>query len=186
MLNARIAACCSTLSIADAGISRAFSTAPRAPRLLQKRSTGLRLSYAGGWTLAWCGWQWDVVRSPVLMGLEAPQALGNGAPIQGRSWSSFSLSAGLPDHPLCDRVHRPYTVADVSNWTLCSRCAIGWTARATIIPRDRWRFARAQDGRVVADETSVWIRVSLVPDASTKSSTVRRPARGWVRTARSP
>ena len=44
-----------------------------------------------GWTVAMCGWQWDVQRQPGLMGLEAPQAIGpNGRPIQGRVVVAFS------------------------------------------------------------------------------------------------
>src|SRR5438093_7009170 len=27
-----------------------------------------------GWTVAWCGWQWDVERQPGSVGLEAPMA----------------------------------------------------------------------------------------------------------------
>ena len=27
-----------------------------------------------GWTVAWCGWQWDVVRGPTMMGLEPPNS----------------------------------------------------------------------------------------------------------------
>src|SRR5919199_791230 len=43
-----------------------------------------------GWTVAMCGWQWDVQRQPGLMGLEAPQALdADGTPIQGRVAVAF-------------------------------------------------------------------------------------------------
>ncbi|MBV9749214.1 MAG: hypothetical protein JO157_10395, partial [Acetobacteraceae bacterium] len=38
-----------------------------------------------GWSVAMCGWQWDVERQPGLMGLNAPQALGaDGQPLRGR------------------------------------------------------------------------------------------------------
>src|SRR5919109_3955852 len=43
-----------------------------------------------GWTVAFCGWQWDVQRQPGLLGLEAPQALGpDGQPIRGRISVAF-------------------------------------------------------------------------------------------------
>ena len=38
-----------------------------------------------GWTLVWCGWQWDVIRSEALMGLEAPEAVDDGGePLGGQ------------------------------------------------------------------------------------------------------
>ena len=28
-----------------------------------------------GWAVVWCGWQWDVIRGPGVVGIDAPQAL---------------------------------------------------------------------------------------------------------------
>src|ERR1700682_4324903 len=65
-----------------------------------------------GWTVAMCGWQWDVERQPGLMGLEAPQALGaDGQPLQGRIAIGFQpneahsshLLSHWPLHPAPDR-----------------------------------------------------------------------------------
>ncbi|HEY5273469.1 MAG TPA: hypothetical protein VIJ34_09565, partial [Acidimicrobiales bacterium] len=34
-----------------------------------------------GWTIAWCGWQWDMLDEPGLLGLRAPEAKINGQPV---------------------------------------------------------------------------------------------------------
>lgn len=115
------------------------------------------------WTLAWCGWQWDVVRSPALMGLEAPQALENGAPIEGQVLVQFQPVSRLADHLLCDRVHRPYAAADVSQPDAVLEVRDWLDGPATVIPRERWRFAQERDGRVMEDEASVWLEDGFEP-----------------------
>ncbi|HKS92055.1 MAG TPA: hypothetical protein VJQ83_09025, partial [Tepidiformaceae bacterium] len=37
----------------------------------------------GGWTVAWCGWQFDLSRGPRQLGLTVPQALHDRKPIEG-------------------------------------------------------------------------------------------------------
>jgi hypothetical protein len=78
-----------------------------------------------GWTVAMCGWQWDVERQPGLMGLEAPQALdARGQPIKGRIAIAFQPNEAhtyhrlshWPLHPRPGRqafLHQPYPAADV-------------------------------------------------------------------------
>jgi hypothetical protein len=116
-----------------------------------------------GWTLAWCGWQWDVVRSQALMGLEAPQAVENGRPIAGRVLVQFQPNERLADHVLCDRVHRPYPAADVEEPEAELGVRDWLDGPRTVIPRDQWRFARDQDGRPVADEAHVRLEGGFEP-----------------------
>ena len=80
-----------------------------------------------GWIVVWCGWQWDVIRRPGVVGLQAPQALGeDGRPIQGQVMVEFQPNAARPDqllahwplHPAPGNVdveHRPYPAADVND-----------------------------------------------------------------------
>lgn len=122
-----------------------------------------------GWTVAMCGWQWDVQRQPGMMGLTAPQALGpDGQPIKGRILVAFQpyeshshhLLAHWPLHPPPGRqtfLHQPYPAADTSepNAELTVRDSVG--GAPTTIPRERWRFARDAGGSPVADDSYVWL-----------------------------
>ncbi|HEY8741680.1 MAG TPA: alpha/beta hydrolase domain-containing protein, partial [Chloroflexota bacterium] len=128
-----------------------------------------------GWTVAMCGWQWDVERQPGLMGLEAPQALGtNGQPLQGRIAVAFQPNAAhshhllshWPLHPAPGQqayLHQPYPAADVNEPTaeLTVRDAVA--GPRTVVPRDRWRFARDERGVPVSDDSYVWLQGGFLP-----------------------
>jgi hypothetical protein len=122
-----------------------------------------------GWTVAMCGWQWDVERQPGMMGLEAPQALGaDGRPIQGRVSIAFQPNdhhtyhrlAHWPLHPRPGAqayLHQPYPAADVDEADAVLTVTDTRHGSSSVIPRDRWRFAREADGRPVADDSHIWL-----------------------------
>jgi hypothetical protein len=116
-----------------------------------------------GWTIAWCGWQWDVVRSAALMGLEAPQALENGRPIQGQVLVQIQTNEREPDHLLADRAHQPYPAADIDDPDAVLTVRDWGDGPRTVIPRGRWRFARDEDGRAVADDTRIRLEGGFEP-----------------------
>ena len=81
-----------------------------------------------GWSILFGGWQWDVVRRPGYLGLEAPQALDDsGRPIQGTVLVQFQPSDPYrisTPRPLATQIrrrrtlgisHRPYPAADVDD-----------------------------------------------------------------------
>src|SRR5215212_126133 len=53
-------------------LPRMLNHAPVEPVLSEHIHPGDGFLLQRGWTIAWCGWQWDVVRNPALMGLDAP------------------------------------------------------------------------------------------------------------------
>jgi hypothetical protein len=128
-----------------------------------------------GWTVAMCGWQWDVERRPGLMGLAAPQALGpDGAPLRGRVSVAFQPNVAHPDqrlahwplHPEPGRqmlAHRPYPAADVDEPTAELTVRDWMYGARTVVPRDRWRFARDEGGRPVPDDSFVWLEGGFLP-----------------------
>ncbi len=122
-----------------------------------------------GWTVAFCGWQWDIQRQPGLMGLEAPQALGpDGQPLQGQISVAFQpnevhtyhLLSHWPLHPPPGRqpyAHQPYPAADVNDPGAVLTVRDSRVGPRTSVPRDKWRFAREENGRPVADDSYVWL-----------------------------
>ncbi len=122
-----------------------------------------------GWTVAMCGWQWDVQRQPGLLGLEAPQALGpDRQPIHGKVVVAFQpnephrshLLAHWPLHPPPGRqafLHKPYPAADVDEPGAELTMRDSPSGPPTVVPRERWRFARDYEGSPIPDDSYVWL-----------------------------
>jgi hypothetical protein len=102
-----------------------------------------------GWSVLFCGWQWDVVRRPGRLGAEVPLAVDAEAKVTVEFQPNVDRAAEhlghwpwhpRPGHP--DRTHRAYPVADVADpdAVLTERDWPGGPRR--VVPRDRWRFAR--------------------------------------------
>ena len=93
-----------------------------------------------GFTVVWCGWQWDVIRSEALLGLEAPLAMADGQPVGGEVVIQFQPNAWHRTHLLADRVHRPYPAADVDDPNARLTVRDSMYAPRTEVPRSAWRF----------------------------------------------
>jgi len=146
-----------------------FSIAPPPAVIDERTDPGDGLLLNRGWTILSGGWQWDVVRRPGYLGLEAPEALGDdGRPIPGTVVVQFQPSEpyrfqALAHWPLNpppgnpDFQHRPYPAADRDdpNAVLTVR---DWShGPSTVVPRSRWRFAREVAGEPVPDDSFVWL-----------------------------
>jgi len=94
-----------------------------------------------GWTIAWCGWQWDVRREKGWLGLAAPLA------DVGPGWMrvEFRPDVAQDDHRLSDSSplfsFRDYPCADPDDpeAQLTERTSPLGEKRS--IPRERWRFS---------------------------------------------
>jgi hypothetical protein len=118
-----------------------------------------------GFTVVWCGWQWDVLRSPALMGLEAPLALENGSSIGGQLSIQFQPNELHYTHLLADRVHRPYPAADLNDPTAVLIVQEYQEGPSTIVPRHKWRFGKEENGRFIADNNHVFLATGFEPGA---------------------
>lgn len=97
-----------------------------------------------GWTIAWCGWQWDVLRGPGVVGLSAP--LADVEP--GWMRIEFRPDQAQDDHPLSDSSvlfrFADYPAAGDEGELTVRTAPLG---EKHVVARDRWRFS---DDRTVA------------------------------------
>jgi len=93
-----------------------------------------------GWTIAWCGWQWDVNREQGLLGVTAP--LADVEP--GWMRVEFRLDAAQADHPLSDSSpffqFTDYPTADVDDPEAVLTVRSTPIGESVVIPRTDWRF----------------------------------------------
>src|SRR5487761_2379817 len=70
-----------------------------------------------GWTIAWCGWQWDMLEQPGLLGIRVPEAKIDGKSIPGQVRVDFRADSPIRDHALADvgalYAFQPYPAADL-------------------------------------------------------------------------
>lgn len=144
-------------------VPRHFNHAPAEPVASERIHPGDGFLMRHGWTMVWCGWQWDVVCSPALMGLEAPQALENGRPIQGQAACEFQPNEPIRAKLLANRVHQPYPTADVNDPEAILTVRAWPDAPRATIPRDRWRFAQDDNGQPIPANTHVWLEGGFEP-----------------------
>ena len=116
-----------------------------------------------GFTLLWVGWQFDVPPREDLMRLYAPIASSGGSPITGLVRSEVVTARRMADALLADRGHVAYEVADPSHAdnVMTVRDKVDGSRR--VVPRDTWRFARLEAGKVVADSTHVYLEGGFEP-----------------------
>jgi hypothetical protein len=111
-----------------------------------------------GYTVASIGWQWDVFRSEALMGLEAPLAMRDGAPLGGETMVEIRPSERLHTWLLADRVHRPLPAAAGPQDDAVLYLRDHEDGEDSVVPRERWRFAReGEGGGVEASQEHVYL-----------------------------
>ena len=105
-----------------------------------------------GWAVISCGWQVDVPELAGLFRLHGPEARdAEGRRLTGRVYTQLQTHAPATHLLLSDRGHLPYAAADPDERDALLTVRDMPDAPGTPIPRERWRFARAVDGRVVPD-----------------------------------
>ena len=116
-----------------------------------------------GWSIAWCGWQWDVPRTDERMGLEAPIVPDGRIDADSRMQLRLQPNSYRRDLPLTDQhiseegIHERIMPVDVDDPDAVLMVRDGIYGRPTVIPHKDWRFAREVDGVPVSDSNSVWL-----------------------------
>ena len=109
-----------------------------------------------GYSLVWCGWQHDVPDAPGLFRCNVPNAHNaDGSPVSGRIVVSFQPIANTDTQFLSDREHRPYPTNHLESWDSVLTVQDHEDGDETVIPRERWAFARVVDGRRVPDAAHI-------------------------------
>ncbi len=105
-----------------------------------------------GWVVISCGWQGDLPRVPGLIAMRTPEARdAQGRRLRGRVYTQVQSTGPVADFLLSDRGHVPYPAADLEERDALLTVRDQPDGPATAIPRERWRFARAEGGRAVPD-----------------------------------
>ena len=116
-----------------------------------------------GYTLVWCGWQYDLPSVTGLMGMKVPDAFNLEVPISGKILVNFQPNAPAQVQMLSDRMHRTYSSNDTSDPEANLLVRDHEDAPPDTIPRDRWSFARLEDGRVVPDASHIYMASGFSP-----------------------
>jgi len=114
-------------------------------------------------TLIWVGWQFDVPRQPGLLRLRAPIARDGSGPIEGLVRSDWTVERPSTTLPLAHRDHVAYPVADPRHPDNVLTVRSARLGPREIVPRERWRFARPDDDRLVDDPTHIHLAGGFLP-----------------------
>jgi len=150
-------------------LTRSFNRAPFELVPTDRIDPGDGFLMRHGWTLAWCGWQWDVPKPSPRLGLDAPRvpaaALGPDTPMQLRLQPDAPAAHfALTDHHVGSiGNHRPIPARDAGDPHARLLVREHLHAQADEIPRGRWRFARDDGGTPVADAGHVWLEGGFRP-----------------------
>ncbi|MBN9492338.1 hypothetical protein J0H33_03210 [bacterium] len=118
----------------------------------------------GGWTIAWCGWQFDLARGPRQLGITVPQALQDGRPIEGDFRIELRAATDATSLRLLDgtaimagRTQPVYPPAGLEQPQASLSERETPAGERIPIPRGRWRFAHEKDGVVEPSDSHIWL-----------------------------
>ena len=119
-----------------------------------------------GYCLLWTGWNGDVVAdgaSRLLAGL--PVAVNeDGSPITGKTYVEISTDEKTFSRPFFGSpwgTPAAYPTASLDDPSAVLTMRPNRSAEAIQVPRDQWAFARWEDGKIVPDPTSLYVKEGL-------------------------
>lgn len=110
-----------------------------------------------GYSVLSIGVQWDPPESPERMRAWYPEALREGKRITGRSFVQWWPNHASAHQLLSDAGHKPYPTADIGDRDAVLTVRDHQDGAPAVIARDRWRFARAVDGKPMPDPNYVYL-----------------------------
>ncbi|MCP5080204.1 MAG: hypothetical protein GY948_00735 [Alphaproteobacteria bacterium] len=122
-----------------------------------------------GWTLAWCGWQWDAPKPGPRMGITPPRVPASALEPDGNMQLRIQPNARTSSFPLTDQHvgsignHKAIAASSVDDPGARMLVRTSMYAAPQEIARAQWRFARDEDGSPVADPEHVWLDGGFAP-----------------------
>lgn len=116
-----------------------------------------------GFTVVWIGWQYDVPDADFNLKLFAPVASDAGQVITGLARTDFNVTERTSFTSLGHRGQKAQPVLDADNPqnTMTVRSTV--LGERTSIPRSDWGFGQLQNGVIVPDPTSVYLKGGFEP-----------------------
>jgi hypothetical protein len=136
------------VELPNRGRRRIVAMLNRAPAdaLLSRQShPGDGFLFERGFTVASIGWQWDVNRSDLLMGLSAPCAMRNSLAVRGQTMVEIRPCKRVNTWLLADRIHQPMPAADGEQPEAVLYVRDFEDGEDTVVERNRWKFARRSE-----------------------------------------
>lgn len=116
-----------------------------------------------GFTVASIGWQWDVYRDEILMGLEAPYVDLSQFDDPGQNVVEIRPNMASNTWFLADRIHRPLKVADLNDPNAVLYVRDYEDGDTTVIPRNSWRFAQETPDGVLPSDEHIYLESGFIP-----------------------
>jgi len=110
-----------------------------------------------GYSVLCVGIQWDTPDSSERMRAWFPEAMKNGQRLTGQSFVQWWPNKHEPHQLLSDAGHQPYPTADLNDPTAVLTVREHQDGNATVIARQRWRYAKAVDGKPIPNPDYVWL-----------------------------
>jgi hypothetical protein len=138
-----------------------FNFAARSPNPVSEEDFGDGLLMQLGLTVIWVGWQWDVPLREGLLRLHVPVATDGENPLEGLVRADWTVDRAATSLALGHRNHVAYQASDAADPRNILTVREGRTAPRVTVPRDQWKFARQEEGRVVPDPTSIYMEAGF-------------------------
>ena len=110
-----------------------------------------------GYSVLCIGVQWDPPETPERMRAWYPEALESGQRLRGRNFVQWWLNKRTSHQLLSDAGHKPYPTADLNDPSAVLTVRDHQDGAPTVIPRGRWRFAKAGREGVEPSADHVWL-----------------------------
>ena len=116
-----------------------------------------------GYSVLWCGWNGDVLPGGHRLVMGIPVAQRDGKPLTGRTYTEICVDSACHSQPLCPANSNVYPTVSLDNTTARLTVRPRRSQPAVEIPRDKWSFARIEDGKPVPDAASLYLKDGFRP-----------------------